>query len=116
MPFVVKDNIDVCGQITSSASHASADTVALRDAPVVARLRAAGAVVIGRANMDEFAIGASTRTSIFGPTRNPWNPTRSPGGSSGGSAAAVAAGLAAFSVGTDTGGSIREPASHCGIV
>ncbi|GAB2487402.1 amidase [Jatrophihabitans fulvus] len=116
VPFVVKDNIDVRRQTTSSGSRAHTDVVALRDAPVVGRLLDAGAVLIGRANMDELAMGASTHTSAFGPTRNPWDRRRSPGGSSGGSAAALAAGFAALSLGTDTGGSIREPASQCGVV
>ena len=116
VPFVVKDNIDVRRQATTCGSRAAEDVVALHDAPAVVRLRAAGAVLLGRANMDEFAMGASTRTSVFGATRNPWDPARSPGGSSGGSAAAVAAGLATFALGTDTGGSIREPASQCGVV
>ncbi|WP_375486733.1 amidase [uncultured Jatrophihabitans sp.] len=116
VPLVVKDNVDVRRQPTTSGSHAVDDVVALNDAPALGRLRAAGAILLGRANMDEFAMGASTRTSVFGATRNPCDPARSPGGSSGGSAAAVAAGLAAFSLGTDTGGSIREPAAQCGIV
>ncbi|MDT4903031.1 MAG: aspartyl-tRNA(Asn)/glutamyl-tRNA(Gln) amidotransferase subunit [Pseudonocardiales bacterium] len=116
VPFVVKDNIDVRRQTTSSGSRAHANVVALRDALVVRRLRAAGAVLLGRANMDELAMGASTQTSAFGATRNPWDVRRSPGGSSGGSAAAVAAGLATVSVGSDTGGSIREPAAQCGVV
>jgi aspartyl-tRNA(Asn)/glutamyl-tRNA(Gln) amidotransferase subunit A len=116
VPFVVKDNIDVRRQATTCGSRAVDDVVALHDAPAVARLRAAGAVLIGRANMDEFAMGASTRTSVYGATVNPWDPARSPGGSSGGSAVAVAAGLVTFSIGTDTGGSIREPAAQCGIV
>ena len=116
VPFVVKDNIDVSGQTTSSGSRAHAGVVALRDATVVARMLAADAVLIGRANMDELAMGASTQTSAFGATRNPWDARRSPGGSSGGSAAAVAAGLATLSLGTDTGGSIREPAAQCGVV
>lgn len=116
VPFVVKDNIDVRRQTTSSGSRAHAGVVALRDAPVASRLLDAGAVLVGRANMDELAMGASTQTSAFGATRNPWDLRRSPGGSSGGSAAALAAGLAALSVGTDTGGSIREPAAQCGVV
>lgn len=116
VPFVVKDNIDVAGQITACGSLAHSGRAARRDAPVVRRLRAAGAVLLGRANMDEVAMGASTQTSAYGPTRNPADPRRSPGGSSGGCAAAVAAGMAAFAVGTDTGGSIREPASQCGVV
>ena len=113
---VVKDNVDVAGQVTGCCSRAHAGRPAAHDAPVVQRLRAAGAVVLGRANMDELAMGASTATSVHGPTRNPWDTGRSPGGSSGGCAAAVAAGLADLAVGSDTGGSIREPASQCGVV
>ncbi len=116
VPFVVKDNIDVRRQTTSTGSRAHGGVPALRDAPVVRRLRDAGAVLLGRANMDELAMGASTQTSAFGATRNPWDLQRSPGGSSGGSAAAVAAGFAPLSIATDTGGSIREPAAQCGIV
>ncbi len=113
---VVKDNIDVAGQVSAAASLAHDGRPARRDAPAVARLRAAGAVVLGRANMDELAMGASTATSVHGPSHNPWDLGRSPGGSSGGAAAAVAAGLADIAVGTDTGGSIREPAAQCGVV
>ena len=116
VPVVVKDNLDVAGEVTTAGSFAHAGVPAVRDAVAVARLRAAGAVLIGRANMDELAMGASTQTSAYGPTRNPLDQRRSPGGSSGGSAAAVAAGLVPISVGTDTGGSIREPASQCGVV
>ena len=116
VPFVVKDNIDVHGQVTESGSRAHLGLVPLTDAPVVRRLRQAGAILVGRANMDELAMGASTQTSAHGPTRNPVDRRRSPGGSSGGCAAAVSAGLAPLAVGTDTGGSIREPASQCGIV
>ena len=112
---VVKDNIDVAGQVTGCCSAARGSQPVDEDAPVVARLRAAGAIVLGRANMDELAMGASTATSVHGPSRNPHDTTRSPGGSSGGCAVAIAAGFAALAIGTDTGGSIREPASQCGI-
>ncbi len=114
--FVVKDNIDVAGQVTACGSRAHHGRPAAYDAPAVARLRAAGAVLVGRANMDELAMGASTATSVHGATRNPHDARRSPGGSSGGCAAAVAAGLVDLAVGTDTGGSIREPASQCGVL
>ena len=116
VPFVVKDNVDVHGQVTACGSRAHGGAVALTDAPVVRRLREQGAVLLGRTNMDELAMGASTQTSAHGPTRNPVDRRRSPGGSSGGSAAAVAAGFAPLAVGSDTGGSIREPASQCGVV
>ena len=116
VPFVVKDNIDVRRRTTACGSAAHEGVLALRHAPAVSRLLTAGAVLLGRANMDELAMGASTQTSAFGATRNPWDLRRSPGGSSGGSAAAVAAGFAPLSLGTDTGGSIREPAAQCGVV
>ena len=116
VPFVVKDNVDVHGQVTACGSKAHGGAVAIADAPVVRRLREQGAILLGRANMDELAMGASTQTSAHGPTRNPVDRRRSPGGSSGGSAAAVAAGFAPLAVGSDTGGSIREPASQCGVV
>ncbi len=115
VPVALKDNIDVRGQTTTCGSRALG-TVARVDSDVTRRLRRAGAVVLGRANMDELALGASTQTSAFGRTHNPHDVRRSAGGSSGGSAAAVAAHEAALSVGTDTGGSIREPASQCGVV
>ncbi len=116
VPVVVKDNFDVRRQTTACGSRAHDGVVALRNARAVARIVAAGGVLLGRANMDELAMGASTSTSAFGPTHNPWDLRRSPGGSSGGSAAAVAAGLAPLAIGSDTGGSIREPAAQCGVV
>ncbi len=116
VPVAVKDNIDVGGQMTSAGSAGRLPVSAVRDATVVTRLRSADAILLGRANMDELAMGASTQTSAFGPTRNPLDHARSPGGSSGGSAAAVAAGMVPLSLGTDTGGSVREPASQCGLV
>jgi aspartyl-tRNA(Asn)/glutamyl-tRNA(Gln) amidotransferase subunit A len=115
-PLVVKDNILVRGMPTSYGSSALPAAVATGDATVVHRLRRAGAVVLGKSNLDEFAMGATTKTSARGPTRNPRDLTRSPGGSSGGSAAAVASGEVGMAVGTDTGGSVREPAAQCGIV
>lgn len=116
VPFVVKDNIDVHGQGTTCGSRGHEGVAAIADATVVQRLREQGAILLGRANMDELAMGASTQTSAYGPTRNPIDRRRSPGGSSGGCAAAVAAGLVPLAVGTDTGGSIREPAAQCGVV
>jgi aspartyl-tRNA(Asn)/glutamyl-tRNA(Gln) amidotransferase subunit A len=116
MPISLKDLIDVAGQVTSAASRVLRDRVAVEDAPVVTRLREAGAVIIGKTNLHEFALGTTSEDSAFGPVRNPHDPDRSPGGSSGGSAAAVATGMGLASVGTDTGGSIRIPAAACGIV
>jgi aspartyl-tRNA(Asn)/glutamyl-tRNA(Gln) amidotransferase subunit A len=115
VPVVVKDNIDVAGQPTTSGS-AHPCPPADRDAVVVERLRAAGATLLGHGNMDELAMGASTQTSGFGRSRNPWDTRRSAGGSSGGCAVAVAAHEAPLAVGTDTGGSVREPAAQCGLV
>jgi aspartyl-tRNA(Asn)/glutamyl-tRNA(Gln) amidotransferase subunit A len=116
MPIATKDIIDVAGLPTTAASRVRAGHHARRDAVAVARLRAAGAVIVGKTNLHEFALGTTNEDSAFGPARNPYDPTRSPGGSSGGSAAAVAAGLCVAAVGTDTGGSIRIPAAACGIV
>src|SRR3954471_975365 len=116
VPISIKDLFDIKGTPTTAASHVRDGHVAQRDATVIARLRAAGAVLIGKTNLHEFAFGTTNEESAYGPARNPFDPTRSPGGSSGGSAASVAAGMALATVGTDTGGSIRIPAAACGIV
>ena len=112
----LKDLIDVEGVPTTAASRMRSGHTAQKDAIVVSRLRDAGAVIIGKTNLHELALGTTSDESAFGPVRNPRDPNRSPGGSSGGSAAAVAAGMGWASIGTDTGGSIRIPASACGIV
>jgi aspartyl-tRNA(Asn)/glutamyl-tRNA(Gln) amidotransferase subunit A len=115
LPVAVKDIFCEQGERTTCASRMLADFRAPYDATVIARLRAADAVLIGRTNMDEFAMGGSTENSAFQVTCNPWDLERTPGGSSGGSAAAVAASMAPLAIGTDTGGSIRQPAGLCGI-
>jgi aspartyl-tRNA(Asn)/glutamyl-tRNA(Gln) amidotransferase subunit A len=116
IPISLKDLIDVAGQITTAGSNVLRQNRAAADAPIVTRLREAGAVFVGKTNLHEFALGTTSEDSGFGPVRNPLDETRSPGGSSGGSAAAVATGMGLGSIGTDTGGSIRIPAAACGIV
>ncbi|MDE0886837.1 MAG: Asp-tRNA(Asn)/Glu-tRNA(Gln) amidotransferase subunit GatA [Myxococcota bacterium] len=115
-PVVLKDNMVQKGEPTTCASRILESFVSPYDGAMAEKLEAAGAIILGRANMDEFAMGSTTENSIFGPARNPWDTSRTTGGSSGGSAVAVSAGITGFALGSDTGGSIRQPASFCGVV
>src|ERR1700727_2922846 len=116
LPIAVKDLADTAGIRTTYGSPLFADHVPDRDAPHVAALRSAGAVIIGKTNTPEFGAGSQTFNTVFGATRNPWNPRLTPGGSSGGAAAAVAAGLLPFADGSDLAASVRNPAAFCGLV
>jgi aspartyl-tRNA(Asn)/glutamyl-tRNA(Gln) amidotransferase subunit A len=116
VPIILKDNIDTAGTRTTAASQVFDNRVPTEDAFVAARLKAAGAVILAKANMHEFAMGHTSATTYFGPVRNPWAPDRTPAGSSGGCGAAVISDLCAAAVGTDTGGSVRMPAAYCSMV
>ena len=116
VPVAIKDNMCTEGMLTTCSSKILGNFVPTYTSEAVINLQKAGAVILGKTNMDEFAMGSTTETSAFGATKNPWNTDHVPGGSSGGSAAAVAANECFYALGSDTGGSIRQPASYCGVV
>ncbi len=116
IPIALKDLIDVAGVRTTAASNQFRNRIATQDADIVTRLKRAGAVIVGKTNLHEFAFGGSGMVSAFGPVRNPWDVTRITGGSSSGSAAAVVAGMCVAAIGTDTAGSVRDPAALCNVV
>src|SRR4029079_18924405 len=116
IPVSIKDLFDVRGTATTAASRVRQNHRADADAPTIARLRSAGAIIVGKTNLHEFALGTTNEESAFGPVHHPLDPNRSPGGSSGGSAASVLAEMAFASLGSDTGGSIRIPSAACGLV
>lgn len=115
MTMSLKDNIDVAGTVTTAGSKILANNMANRDAFITARLKRAGAVIVGKANLHEWVFGPTSQSTHYGPVRNPWDTSRIPGGSSGGSGASLAAGMCVGSIGSDTGGSIRLPAAFCGV-